>query len=134
MDSDIVISGISGRFPSSNNLHELSYKLFNKIDLVDNKETRWKHIDENTSSRMGKINNLDKFDASFFSVHSRHARSLDPAARLLLEHSYEAIIDAGIAPKTLHGSRTGVYIGNFLGDSDDEEIYSLGSDGSAVSG
>lgn len=30
---------------------------------------------------------------------------------MLLEHAYEAILDAGINPKSLRGSRTGVFIG-----------------------
>lgn len=36
---------------------------------------------------------------------------MDPQIRVLLEHSYEAILDAGISPQSLHGSKTGVFIG-----------------------
>lgn len=39
-DDEIVISGISGRFPSSSNLHEFAYNLYNKIDMVDD-DGRW---------------------------------------------------------------------------------------------
>jgi fatty acid synthase len=46
-------------------------------------------------ARTGKLYNLDKFDASFFSVHYKQAQSMDPQCRMLLEKTYEAIVDAG---------------------------------------
>jgi fatty acid synthase len=46
-------------------------------------------------ARTGKLYNIDKFDASFFSVHYKQAQSMDPQCRLLLEKTYEAIVDAG---------------------------------------
>jgi fatty acid synthase len=45
--------------------------------------------------RTGKLHNIDKFDASFFSVHYKQAQSMDPQSRMLLEKTYEAIVDAG---------------------------------------
>ena len=39
--------------------------------------------------------NIDKFDASFFGVHNKQAQSMDPQCRMLLEKTYEAIVDAG---------------------------------------
>jgi fatty acid synthase len=45
--------------------------------------------------RTGKINNIDKFDATFFGIHNREAQSMDPQCRMLLEKTYEAIVDAG---------------------------------------
>lgn len=39
---DIVISGISGRFPESNNMRHLQENLFNKIDLITSDDRRWK--------------------------------------------------------------------------------------------
>jgi fatty acid synthase len=46
-------------------------------------------------ARTGKLYNIDKFDASFFSVHYNQAQSMDPQCRMLLEKTYEAIVDAG---------------------------------------
>lgn len=88
-DNDIVISGISGRFPNSNNLLEFSRNLYNKIDMVDDDESRWKHVIPNVPKRFGKIRNLEKFDASFFATLNKHAKFTDPQMRILLEHSYE---------------------------------------------
>lgn len=50
-------------------------------------------------SRIGKLNNLEKFDASFFAVHYKQAQTMDPMCRIILELAYEAIVDAG---KKLH--------------------------------
>lgn len=116
-DDQIVITGISGRFPSANNVSEFSHKLYNKIDLTDEEENRWKHFHPEVPKRMGKVQNLEKFDASFFSILDKHANQMDPQVRCLLEHCYEAFYDAGISPQSLVGSKTGVFIGCCFTDS-----------------
>ncbi|KYN02883.1 PREDICTED: fatty acid synthase-like [Cyphomyrmex costatus] len=108
---EIVISGIAGRFPNSDNMNELRENLFNKIDLVRADHSRWKIEHFEFSRRMGIINNVEKFDADFFGLTFEQAHTLTPEARLLLEHSYEAIIDAGINPKQLKGKNTAVIVG-----------------------
>lgn len=124
MDKDtIVVSGISGRFPNANNVSEFAHKLYNKIDMTDEDENRWKHFHPEVPARTGKIHNLDKFDASFFSILNKHANQMDPQVRCLLEHSYEAILDAGISPQSLVGSKTGVFIGSCFSDSRDAFFY-----------
>lgn len=45
--------------------------------------------------RNGKLKDISKFDAAFFGVHPKQANSMDPQLRLLLEVTYEAIVDAG---------------------------------------
>ena len=47
------------------------------------------------SSRVGKIQDYNKFDVSFFDMVDQLAEMLDPQAKLLIETTYEAIIDAG---------------------------------------
>lgn len=39
---DIVIAGISGRLPESNNLEEFWQNLFNGVDMVTEDDRRWK--------------------------------------------------------------------------------------------
>jgi fatty acid synthase, animal type len=132
---DIVVSGFSGRFPKSKNLLEMADNLFNKIDMTDDSESRWKHFHPDVPTRSGKISGLEKFDASFFSIHNRLANNTDPQARMLLEHSYEAILDAGISPQSLIGSRTGVFIGCSGSDSKDLFFFKIPTrDGQAISG
>ena len=45
--------------------------------------------------RCGKLKDLTKFDASFFGVHPKQANGMDPQLRMLLEVTYEALLDAG---------------------------------------
>lgn len=46
-------------------------------------------------TRTGKLKNLEYFDANFFGVHAKQAEVMDPQLRLLLETTYECIVDAG---------------------------------------
>ena len=39
---DIVISGLSGRFPSADSVEEYEYNLFNRVDMVTADASRWK--------------------------------------------------------------------------------------------
>lgn len=92
---DIVISGISGRFPESDNLDELKDNLYNHVDMITADDRRWPPGLYGLPTRSGKIKDLSKFDAQFFSVHGKQADLMDPQSRMLLELTYEAIVDAG---------------------------------------
>ncbi|XP_071580834.1 fatty acid synthase-like [Temnothorax nylanderi] len=106
-EEEIVISGIAGRFPNSDNLKEFQENLFNKADLGSSDHGRWNNS-YNMPHRIGKVNNIAKFDSEFFNIPATEAYIMDPMIRMLLEHTYEAIIDAGVNPKELRGTRTSV--------------------------
>lgn len=60
---------------------------------------------------MGMLKEIDKFDAGFFGIVPKVAEEIDPQGRILLETTWEALIDAGVNPQSLRGSNTGVYVG-----------------------
>jgi acyl transferase domain-containing protein/acyl carrier protein len=63
------------------------------------------------------------FDSEFFMMSAREANSLDPQHRMLLQVSWEALENAGIAPSSLAGSNTGVYVGLHWDDYSAERYY-----------
>ncbi|MED6265108.1 hypothetical protein CHARACLAT_022041 [Characodon lateralis] len=108
---EIVIAGISGRLPESDNLEEFWENLINGVDMVTEDDRRWTPGLYGLPKRNGKLKDISHFDAPFFGVHPKQANTMDPQLRLMLEVAYEAIVDGGLNPSTMRGSRTGVYIG-----------------------
>jgi acyl transferase domain-containing protein/acyl carrier protein len=122
----IAIVGMAGRFPGADSVADLWELLRAGRDGVGTvPEGRWNRgvfaagdADDPTTGgarittdQGGFLRDIDLFDAAFFDIPAREAEHLDPQQRLLLESSWHALEDARIDPRTLDGSRTGVFVG-----------------------
>ncbi|CAG7832810.1 unnamed protein product [Allacma fusca] len=75
---DWVISGMSGRFPKSENVDIFWEKLIEGKDLISENNTRWDAKAYQIPRRIGSIGSVDKFDASFFGVSNTQANTVEP--------------------------------------------------------
>ncbi len=57
------------------------------------------------------LDNVKEFDADFFDVTPKEAALMDPQQRIVLELAWEALEHAGLPPRTLAGTDTGVFMG-----------------------
>ncbi|GLV38468.1 Fatty acid synthase 3 [Carabus blaptoides fortunei] len=120
---EIVISGLSGTYPNSLNCYDFRDKLMTKTDLIDHDSRRWQIKHPEIPDKGGRIYEIEKFDAAFFGVHYLQAECMDPMARILLEKTFEALMDAGINPAELRGTKTGVFIGSCFSEAEKTWLY-----------
>ncbi len=108
---DVIVSGFSLRLPESDSPAEFWRNLVAHRDMVSSENRNWNPDDFGVPARYAKLRTYDKFDSQFFGIHPRQAEKLDPQIRLLLEVSHEAVLDAGLCPRDLAGTNTGVFVG-----------------------
>lgn len=111
----ILVTGYSVKCPKSNNVNELHYNLKNKIDMTSN-SVRYPKNYNSLPPFTGTLPQINKFDHNHFHYNIKQVEKMDISIRLLLELTYEAILDARLSIDSLKGSNTGVYIGHCFSD------------------
>ncbi|MCX7923161.1 MAG: SDR family NAD(P)-dependent oxidoreductase [Clostridia bacterium] len=123
-NKDIAIIGMSGRFAGTADIGGFLDILMNGQDCIrdipkgrkrdsDNfLHIRGMDIEKLEYSKLGYMDEIDKFDCKFFSISPREASLMDPSQRILLETIWKSIEDGGYGGGKLAGSKTGVYIGH----------------------
>ncbi|OYE03398.1 hybrid non-ribosomal peptide synthetase/type I polyketide synthase [Nostoc sp. 'Peltigera membranacea cyanobiont' 232] len=119
----IAVVGMGCRFPGGINSPEAywNYCQAGLDAIVEVPQSRWDiskfYAQEPTPGKMNTRyggflqEDINEFDARFFSISSREATSMDPQQRLLLKVTWEALENANIPPTNLAGDRVGVFIG-----------------------
>lgn len=121
----IAVIGMGCRFPGGVNNPEQFWDLLcdGRSGIVRVPSDRWDadayYTDDHTvpgticSTEGGFLTGWqpDEFDAEFFSISPREASAMDPQQRLLIEVAWEALEDAGVAPHTIRGTQTSVFVG-----------------------
>ena len=118
----IAIVGMACRFPGGTDLSAFWRQLEEGGDAISQRRPGVAEANQgdrpsasggssSSGSPGGFVAGIDRFDAEFFQIAPVEARLMDPQQRMLLETSWLALEDAGIAPARLSGTRTGVYAG-----------------------
>ncbi len=118
-DQDIAIIGMSCRFPGAATLEQYWQNLMQGIEsvsaLTDDEllaagVSAEAFRDPSYVRSSAVMDGYDEFDADFFSLTPREARSLDPQQRVFLECAWEALEHAGYPPMG-SSAHIGVYAG-----------------------
>ncbi|MBD2293365.1 SDR family NAD(P)-dependent oxidoreductase [Anabaena sphaerica FACHB-251] len=118
----IAIIGISGRFPGAKNITEFWQNLCDGVEAISqfsDEELTAEGVDSSLLDnpnyiKVGSVlEDIDLFDAGFFSFNPKEAEMTDPQHRLFLECAWEALENAGYDVQRCE-SRIGVYAGASL--------------------
>lgn len=117
MEGAIAIIGMTGRFPGAKSVEQFWENLYNGVESV-------KFFSRDELLKMGVsetlldnprftpadaiLDDMDKFDASFFGYSAREAEIMDPQHRFFLECAWEALEKAGYNSE-LYDGRVAVY-------------------------
>ncbi len=121
-DEPIAVIGMACRFPGAPDLEAFWRLLCGGIDATrEVPAERWDpsgfydpdpKTPGTTNTRRGAfLERIDEFDPLFFGISPREAAEMDPQQRIMLELSWEALEDAGLPPRDLAGTKTGVFTG-----------------------
>ena len=119
----IAVVGMGCRLPGGANSPEKLWEMLkNGEDAIEDMvDQRWigddffdpdpEAVGKLYTKANGLVDDVDQFDADFFGIAPVEATLMEPQQRLLLETTWDALEHAGVAPDSLMGSKTGVFVG-----------------------
>ena len=113
----IAVIGMACRFPGASSPREFWRILRDGEEVTTPPPADRSRLDPRGNTvgldqqREGYVNNASDFDAHFFDISPREARSMDPRQRFALELTWELLEASLIAPDRIHGDHAAVYIG-----------------------
>ncbi|KAI9647086.1 hypothetical protein NHQ30_005088 [Ciborinia camelliae] len=131
-EGTIAIVGASCRLPGANNLDELWKLIANGTDchqevLKDRFDLHGSYRASQSGSFVNErkfygnfVDDVQRFDNSFFGINPREAANMDPQQRMLLELSFEALDSSGYLSthnREIGDKATGDNVGCFIGAS-----------------
>ncbi len=131
---DIAIVGFFGRYPMADDLEQFWENLRTGRDcIVEIPKERWDYrlfydpepgkVGKTPNKWGGFLNDVERFDAQFFSITPREAFALDPQERLFLETVWRTVEDAGYRKSALANQKIGVFVGVMYGEY---QLYGAG--------
>lgn len=103
LQTDIIISGVSGHFLESSDIENYAQNLLDG----HNEETSW----IKTQSQQQHLVNPDLNDLAFPRIDCSQVNIMNVNSKLLATCVYDAVFDAGINPANLMNSKVGLFIG-----------------------
>lgn len=116
-ETTIAVIGLSGCYPGARDLEEFwnnikngveSISFFSDEELLAAGEDQTTILHPSAVKARGVLQDIEMFDATFFAINPVEAEVMDPQHRLLLEHSWKALEQAGYCIENYDGS-IGVY-------------------------
>lgn len=116
----IAVVGMACRFPGGiTSPSEYWNALINQKNMISKvPENRWRNYSKSALNKNPYLQkagflseDIEAFDHRLFRLSPKEVERIDPQQRMFLKVCWEAIENAGYAPDTLKGSKTGVYAG-----------------------
>lgn len=119
----IAIVGIGCKMPMAPNGPGDFWKLLSngECGINDAPSQRWdldRYLDKDENApgktytlSAGLVDDIESFDGKMFGIAPRELESMEPQQRLVLEHAWTALENAGYSPAAMNGTRTGVFVG-----------------------
>ncbi|MER5556947.1 SDR family NAD(P)-dependent oxidoreductase, partial [Streptomyces sp. NPDC002793] len=137
-DDPVVIVSMSCRYPGGADSPEALWELVESgTDAMSPfpADRGWDlSVPDGFTAEGGFLHDATEFDADLFNISPREAVAMDPQQRLLLETAWVLLERGGIAPTSVRGSRTGVFVGASAAGYTTAGILPEGSEGHVMTG